>query len=114
MRIKKQINIDIGEQIKFAREQLKLTQEQFAEKIEVSPQYVSDLERGVVGISVATLKRACIVLGVSADQLLFGTKSEDRAGAISEKCRDLSDEQFQIFLEIAGKFTEAIEKAKTH
>ena len=51
MREKKEINIQIGEQIRLAREQAELTQEQFAERIEVSPQYISDLERGVVGIS---------------------------------------------------------------
>ena len=48
MREKKEINVQIGEQIKLARENAKLTQEQFAERIDVSPQYVSDLERGVV------------------------------------------------------------------
>lgn len=35
MRMKKEINIQIGEQIKAAREQSKLTQEQFAERIDV-------------------------------------------------------------------------------
>ncbi len=49
MREKKAINIQIGEQIKLAREQGKLTQKVLAERIEVSPQYISDLERGVVG-----------------------------------------------------------------
>ena len=81
MRVKKQINIEIGEQVKIARENLKMTQEQFAERIEVSPQYISDLERGVVGISIPTLKRACTVLGVSSDWILFGIKSQNRSAA---------------------------------
>ena len=55
MREKKEINIQIGERVKSAREQAKLTQEQLAERIEVSTQYVSDLERGVVGISIPTI-----------------------------------------------------------
>lgn len=111
MRIKKQINIEIGEQIKQAREQAKLTQEQFAEKIDVSPQYISDLERGVVGISISTLKKACIALGVSSDQLLFGTRPENRTAEIYEKSKTLSDDQFAILSEITGKFVEAVEKA---
>ena len=37
MREKKEINIQIGEQVRIAREQVKLTQEVLAEKIEVSP-----------------------------------------------------------------------------
>ena len=50
MREKKAINIEIGERVKAAREQADITQEQLAERIDVSTQYVSDLERGVVGI----------------------------------------------------------------
>jgi transcriptional regulator with XRE-family HTH domain len=61
MREKKEINIQIGEQARIEREQAKLTQEMLAEKIEVSPQYISDLERGVVGIALPTLKKLCYV-----------------------------------------------------
>ena len=50
MREKKEINIQIGEQVKKAREQASLTQEQLAEQIEVSPQYVSDLELSLIHI----------------------------------------------------------------
>ena len=109
MRIKKELNIQIGEQIKAAREQSKLTQEQFAERIDVSPQYVSDLERGVVGASIATLKSICTVLGVSSDQILFGSETENRAAAIAEKCKSLSEKQYMILSEIISKYVEAIE-----
>lgn len=109
MRVKKQINIEIGEQVKLAREQAKLTQEQFAERIEVSPQYVSDLERGVVGVSIPTLKRICAVLGVSSDQILFGSETENRAAAIAEKCKSLSGRQYMLLSEIVDRFIEAIE-----
>ena len=109
MRIKKELNIQIGEQIKAAREQSKLTQEQFAERIDVSPQYVSDLERGVVGASIATLKSICTVLGVSSDQILFGAEIENRAAAIAEKCKSLSEKQYMILSEIISKYVEAIE-----
>lgn len=109
MRMKKEINIQIGEQIKAAREQTRMTQEQMAERIEVSPQFVSDLERGVVGISLTTLKRVCTVLGVSSDQILFGQPREDRAAVIADKCRDLPDRQFAILVEIIDKYMEAME-----
>lgn len=111
MRKKKEINIQIGEQIRNARENAKLTQEQFAEHIDVSPQYISDLERGVVGISLPTLKRACVVLGVSSDQILFGTTPDNRMEAIEKRCRSLSDYNFSILLDIVSNFIRAIEKA---
>lgn len=111
MREKKEVNIQIGEQIRIAREQAKLTQEQFAERIEVSPQYISDLERGVVGISIPTLKRACIVLGITSDQILFGAVSENRNAAIEKRCSNLSDKAFAALLDIVDTFSAAIENA---
>ena len=113
MREKKEINIQIGEQIRIAREEAKLTQEQFAERIEVSPQYISDLERGVVGISIPTLKRACIVLGASSDQILFGAVSEKRNAAIEKRCSNLADEDFVALMDIVDAYSTAIKNARS-
>ena len=112
MREKKQINIQIGEQVRIAREQAKLTQEQLAERIEVSPQYISDLERGVVGISIPTLRSACVAMGVSSDRILFGTASESRNAAIEKRCSELSDKDFAALLNIADTFSAAIKNAR--
>jgi len=112
MRNKKEINIQIGERIKLAREQAKWTQEQLAERIDVSTQYVSDLERGVVGISLSTLKRLCISLGVSSDQILFGSKDCCREKLLSEQCRGLTQEQFLLLSEIVAKFVAALETTR--
>ena len=113
MREKKEINIQIGEQIRIAREQAKLTQEQFAERIEVSPQYISDLERGVVGISIPTLKRACISLGITSDQILFGAVSTDRNNAIAKRCDGLTDEDFSALMNIVDTYSLAIKNARS-
>ena len=113
MREKKEINIQIGEQIRIAREQVELTQEQFAERIEVSPQYVSDLERGVVGISIPTLKRACVTLGVTSDQILFGTISKNRNASIEKRCNDLTDEDFAALIDIVDAYSVAIKNARS-
>lgn len=107
MRAKKQINVEIGEQIKLAREQARLTQEQLAERIDVSPQFVSDLERGVVGISLTTLKRTCVTLGVSSDQLLFGSHGS-QTEAIARKCSVLSERQLTLLSGIIDNFLAAI------
>ncbi len=112
MRMKKEINIQIGEQIKQAREAARWTQEQLAEAIEVSPQYISDLERGVVGISIPTLKRLCIHLGVSSDRILFDSQTEQFSAAIGAKCRSLSDSQFRMVMEIIDRFVAAVEEER--
>lgn len=108
MRVKKQINIEIGERIKSAREAAGMTQEQFAEQIDVSPQFVSDLERGVVGISIQTLKKVCTVLLVSSDELLFGAGTANRAALIQERCQDLTEEQYLHLMTIITAYTAAL------
>lgn len=75
---KKPLNVEIGARIKAAREQAHLTQEKLAEAVGVSVQYVSDLERGRVGASVATVIRLSQTLQVSCDHLLLGA---DDAGS---------------------------------
>lgn len=108
MREKKEINIEIGERVKYARECSGLTQEQLAERIDVSTQYISDLERGVVGISISTLKKLCVSIGISSDQILFDPKADNSLNAVIDKCRGLSREQTMLLAEMIGNYVEAI------
>ena len=108
MREKKEINIEIGSRVKQAREQANMTQERLAERIECSPQFVSDMERGVVGISLSTLRNLCLALGVSSDSILFGTETETAVDALADRCRVLTKEQFAILVEIIEKYIEGV------
>jgi len=108
MREKKEINIQIGEQVRIAREQAKLTQEMLAEKIDVSPQYISDLERGVVGIALSTLKKLCCALGITSDQILFGTQPQERGSVLSNACYALTDKQFALLVEMVNCYVKAV------
>ena len=107
MREKKQINIEIGERIKNAREQRKITQEKLAERVEVSPQYISDLERGVVGVSVSTLKNICLALDVTSDSLLFDVVQDSDISVLVDCCRRLSQKQFSVVEDIVRRLTDA-------
>ena len=94
--------------LKAAREQADITQEQLAERIDVSTQYVSDLERGVVGISVPTLKNLCVALGISSDRILFGQAQGSSMPALTDKCRVLSPSQSAMLADIIDSFIQAI------
>ena len=76
-REKKALNVEIGKRIRSARDVSGMTQEKLAEAINVSVQYVSDLERGVVGIAVPTLMQLCRTLNASCDYILFDEKGTD-------------------------------------
>ncbi len=69
---KNKIHVEIGKRINIARERSHYTQEVLAEKIDLSTQYLSDIERGATGMSIATLIKLCEALHVSSDYLLFG------------------------------------------
>lgn len=95
MREKKAINIQIGNQIRKARERAGLTQEQFGELVSLGTKNVSDIERGVAGITVSTLKRICEKLSISSDLIIFGDQEKNDVSYLAEKLERLSPKQFE-------------------
>ena len=85
-----------------------MQQQKFADLIDVSPQYISDMERGVVGMSLTTFKNACVVLGVTSDSILFGLHPGNDASAILACVSTLPEKQFRLLEEIIIKYTEAV------
>ncbi|MEG1548207.1 MAG: helix-turn-helix transcriptional regulator [Clostridia bacterium] len=112
MKIKKDINIQVGERIKAMRERSGFTQEHFSEMIDVSAQYISDVERGNVGISITTLKKMCNVLCVSSDTILFGQQHATNIDHITEKLRNIDPEYLPILQIVINKYLEAIAISK--
>jgi len=72
---------EIGERICTRRRELRLTQENLAEEMDVSVQMISNLELGKKAIRPENLVKVCTALDVSADYILTGTHAK----------RDLSD-----------------------
>ena len=95
MQEKKEINIQIGNPIRIARERAGLTQEQFGELVSVGAKNVFDIERGVVGVTVATLKRICGKLSISSDLILFGDTDKNDADYLADKLSRLPKDQFE-------------------
>ena len=65
----------IGERIKKARLAKLLTQEQLAEKLDVSVAFLSRAERGDVKINLFRISQICDILDVSITYVLTGTVS---------------------------------------
>lgn len=63
---------EIGTRIKSARHEARLTQEQLAELIDVSPHYIYEIERGSKAMSIQTLEKLSIALHQSIDFLFWG------------------------------------------
>jgi transcriptional regulator with XRE-family HTH domain len=62
----------LGEKVKFYRKLAGLTQEKLAEKADLAPSYVSDVERGRENVSTDTLARITKALGIKFEDLFKG------------------------------------------
>lgn len=94
VREKKEINIHIGNAIRVARERAGLTQEQFGELVSLGTKNVSDIERGVAGITVSTLKRICEKLSISSDSILFANNEKNNVQMLTERLERLTPAQY--------------------
>ena len=63
----------IGVRLKQARLNKKITQEQLAEKLDVSVTYISRIERGSTNINLKRLSEICDLLDVTEGEILNGT-----------------------------------------
>ena len=63
---------EIGKRIQTKRKEIKITQEKLSEIIDVSPSYISEIERGSSICSLATLTNIANTLGASLDYLVLG------------------------------------------
>ena len=59
--------VEIGKRIKLKRKEMNLTQEKLSEIIDVSPSYISEIERGNSICSLATISNICSVSGSCFD-----------------------------------------------
>lgn len=62
----------IGSRLREARNMVKLTQEQLAEKVGIGTTYISDIERGAKFPSLSLFIKIVDALGVSSDYILRG------------------------------------------
>lgn len=89
----KEINVILGKNVRRARNKMNLTREKLAEEINVSPRFLADVESGKTGVSLSTLKNICLVLNISADNLLGITEDDERkiyVDAIESRTRNMS------------------------
>lgn len=100
----------VGRRIKAAREQKRLTQEQLAELVDLSPMHVSVIERGVKLPKLETLINIANVLDVSADVLLqdvVNNQTKLFASEASELIKQLPREDQRRVLAALRSFVES-------
>ena len=110
MKEKKALDVHVGHQIKKARETAGYTQDRFAEMIGMGTKNVSAIERGMVGVSLSTIKKICKTLGVSSDSLILdelADADDEKLNFIYKRLKRLPPKQFELAFDINNKLFEA-------
>jgi len=87
---------DMGGRISERRKQMRLTQDELAEMMDVTPQMISTAELGKKAIRPENLLKMCEALEVSADYMLTGFIGEKDVALIAQKLALLTPEQFHV------------------
>ena len=98
----------IGSRILSRRKQLRMTQEELAEKAGITPQTVSSAELGKKALRPENIIKLCGALKISADYLLFGTISSDDQSVLFSKVSQLSPAQYRHLEDIVNSFIAAV------
>lgn len=101
----KQLLKEIGERVCSRRKTLGYTQEQLAEKINVSIQMISNLELGKKAIRPENIVKLCSALEISTDYLLTGNISNDKISKLSDKLTQLSPEALKTIEQLLDLLT---------
>ena len=70
-------DLRIGEHIRAVRISRSLTQEQLAERTELSTNHISKLERGVCSVSLKSFCKICQVLQISLNEIVYQNHLDD-------------------------------------
>ena len=71
-----------GKNLKYQREQRKLTQEMASELCDLSPRYWGKLERGEVAASIDTIEKVSRGMQISIEELMKEERTEEGAESI--------------------------------
>ena len=89
--------IGIGERIRQRRDEKRFTQKDLALEAGISPNHISNIEKGSYGLSLETLVAICDKLDVSPDYLLLGnTHTYDVPADIVQNLRLCSSEDIEL------------------
>lgn len=86
---------EMGKRIAERRKALRLSQDELAEKADVTPQMLSTAERGTKAIRPENLLKISVELEVSTDYLLTGEIIDKDLSLLSDKLKSVSPEQLR-------------------
>jgi len=105
----------IGKRIKIARIKADMTQEMLAEKIELSPTHLSNIETGTTRVSLTTIVSIANGLGITVDDILCDNVIKTRVqieNDIAEILDDCDEYEIRMIKDMAVALKETLRKDK--
>ncbi len=102
----------IGQRIRKHRERSRLSQEQLAERADVSSQTISTAETGKKRLRVENIIKICEALEISPDYLLLGEISPQDLIILSEKLSQLTPGQYRHLENIIDSYISALSETQ--
>ncbi len=99
---------NMGERLMQRRKQLRLTQEEVAERADMTTQTISTAETGRKALRPHNIIKLCRALEISADYLLFDEISSGNTLPLFAKFSQLPTEQYHYLEDIINSFTAAV------
>ena len=103
----------IGKRIQEFRKKKGMTQEELSEIIDISPHYLSALERGIYNIKLETLVKILNTLDLSADEVFCDVVNRSCAvssGRLSERLEALPQEEQEKILAVVETMISNVNK----
>ncbi len=103
----------IGKRIQEIRKKKGMTQEELSEAIEISPHYLSALERGIYNIKLETLVKMLNILDCSADEVFYEVVNKSCAvssNRLSERLENLPKEEQDKILAVVNTMVNSAKK----
>ncbi len=101
---------EVGQRVYALRKEQRLSQEQLAERAEISKQTVSVIEGGKRDILASSIVSIAEALGVSVDYLLVGKRTTEDLYRLDQKLLSLTDDQYKFMKLIIDGFLDLCTK----
>lgn len=102
--------VQMGKRLVARRKQLRLTQEELAERADMNSQIISTAETGKKGLRPENIIKLCVALDISADYLLMGKVGSSDHDILSQKVSKLSPPEYRHLEDIIDAYITALKE----
>jgi len=100
----------MGKRLVARRKQLRLTQEEIAERTDLTTQTISTAETGKKALRPENIIKLCAALDISTDYLLLGKIASEDYDILSQKVSQLTPSQYQRLEDIIDAYIAAVKE----